>query len=115
VGPRLGDWIFRGDAVGRGPYVLMFGLAALLGTAYLGLVIYLTRNSRAPEPHEAPPLARLLVAHWPGTLVAVAMMMGIAQVVASTFLTRFREDRDLAGISVFFLFYAPTAIVMRLA
>jgi MFS family permease len=115
VGPRIGDWIFRsGDAL-RGDYVLMFALSALLGAVYLGIVVYLTRHSRPPVTGDHLPIGRVLIEHWPGVLVAVAMMMGIGQVVHSTFLTRFRDARDLEGISVFFLFYAPTAILLRLA
>ena len=43
------------------------------------------------------------------------MMMGMALTVPATFLTLFRDHQQLEGIGKFFWFYAPTAIVMRLA
>jgi MFS family permease len=43
------------------------------------------------------------------------MIMGMAQTVPAVFLTLFCDHKQLQGIGTFFWFYAPTAIVMRLA
>jgi MFS family permease len=115
IGPQLGDYIFGGPSLHAYRFALMFTIAAVFCVIYLLLVCYLTRHSTRPAPHEpAPPLLPLLVSHWPGTLVAVATMMGMALTVPSTFLTLFRDERGLDGIGKFFWFYAPTAIFMRL-
>ncbi len=114
LGPQIGDWLFRVIEPGRFQYEVMFLTAGVLGIGYLLIVALLTQHSPRPEPHDPLPLGRMLVEYWPGTLVAVAMMMGLAQVVPFTFLTRLRFERDLSGIGTFFLFYSPTAIVLRL-
>ena len=115
IGPQLGDWIFANDVIQPNRYFVMFVTSAAMDGLYLLLVAYLTRKSVRPAPHEPPPLMRMVVAYWPGTLVAVAMMMGMAQTVPATFLTLFRDHKHLEGIGKFFFFYAPTAIFMRLA
>jgi MFS family permease len=114
LGPQLGDWIFRTGALSEHRFFIMFVTSAAMDAAYLLLVVYMTRHSARPTPHEPPPFGRMLVEFWPGTLVGVAMMMGIAQTVPATFLTLFCVDRHLEGIGKFFWFYAPTAIFMRL-
>jgi MFS family permease len=115
IGPQLGDWMFQSSALYEQRFFLMFALAGLINGAYLLLVAYLTRHSVRPAPHEPAPLFPLLATHWPGTLAAVAMMMGVALAVPATFLTLFRDYQGLDGIGKFFWCYAPTAIVMRLA
>ena len=115
LGPQLGDWIFNNPALRESRFVIMFLVSAAMDCVYLALVIYMTRQSARPLPHDAPPLGQLLMVYWPGTLVAVAMMMGMAQTLVSTFLTLFRDHQHLDGIGKFFWFYAPTAILMRLA
>ena len=114
LGPQIGDWMFPPRHTSHSQYVAMFLTAAAFCVGYCLLVVYLSRHSARPTPHEPPPLGRLLVEYWPGMLLPVAMMMGMAQVVPSTFLTLFRDHLDLDGIGVFFWFYAPIAIVMRL-
>jgi MFS family permease len=113
IGPRLGDWMFESSPTGATRFVLLFSTAAAMIFVYFWMVLYLTRHSTRPAPHEPPALARVLVQYWPGWIVAVAMMMGMALVVPTTFLTRFRDDRGLSGLATFFWFYAPTAILMR--
>jgi MFS family permease len=116
IGPQLGDLMFRAPALHGQRFLLMFALAGGICALYLLLVAFLTRRAARPAPHDPPPpLVPLLVSYWPGTVVAVAMMMGMALTVPSTFLTLFRDQRGLEGIGKFFWFYAPTAIVMRLA
>jgi MFS family permease len=115
IGPQLGDWVFRTAALHEHRFWIMFGLAGAIDAAYMMLVVYLTRHTQRPAPHEPPALLSLLVHHWPGTIAIVAMMMGMALVVPATFLTLFRDYRGLEGIGKFFWFYAPTAILMRLA
>lgn len=115
LGPQIGDWIFRTEALAEHRFVIMFAASAAMDAVYLLLVIYMTRHSVRPSPHEPPPFGRMLVEFWPGTLVGVAMMMGVAQTVPATFLTLFCVDRHVEGIGTFFWFYAPTAILIRLA
>jgi MFS family permease len=113
IGPRLGDWMFELAPLGMTRFVLLFSTAAAMIFVYFWMVLYLTRHTMRPAPHEPPALARVLVQYWPGWIVAVAMMMGMALVVPTTFLTRFRDARGLSGLATFFWFYAPTAILMR--
>jgi MFS family permease len=114
IGPQVGDWLFHLPISSENRFLLMFAMAGSICGAYLMLVAYLTRHEARPEPHDPIPLLPLLANHWPGTIAAVAMMMGVALTVPATFLTLFRDHRGFEGIGTFFVFYAPTAIVMRL-
>jgi MFS family permease len=113
AGPQLGDWIFARFRSGALPYEIMFGVAAGMGVLYFAVAAFLTRVPDPPAARHAVPLTGLLLRYWPGPLVAVAMMMGVGQVVPFTFLTRYAAVRGLGGIGTFFFFYAPTAFVLR--
>lgn len=115
LGSNLGDWILRHTAEGRPQFVALFGGAAGLGLTYLAIVLLITRGQRHVTEHPSPPAYRLLVRHWPGAVVLVALIMGLGISVTTVFLTRFATSRQFEGIGMFFTGYAISAFCFRIA
>jgi MFS family permease len=114
LGSLLGDWILRVIPAGRTQFMVLFGCATLIGLVYLGLVFAVTAGQRHVRPHRTIPAARLLVRHWPGAVVVVAMIMGLGVTVTTVFLTRFATRQSIEGIATFFTGYALSAFVFRM-
>ena len=114
AGPLVGDGIFRLIPAGHARFIALFGVAAVLGCTYFGLVVFLTQGEKHQRPHETPGAHRLIFRYWPGMIVLVAMMMGIGFTVISVFLTRFATFLHLQGIGTFFVGYAMAAFTFRL-
>ena len=113
IGTQAGDAIYNGFAAPDN-FWIMFGGSASLGAIYLLLVMLLTRGM---EPHArpmaTPPVHRLVFRFWPGSVVLVALMMGMNFTVASIFLTRFATSRNIAGIGTYWTVYAIAAFAFR--
>src|SRR5688500_3510257 len=86
----------------------------MLGGGYAGLVLFLTRGQEHVRPADTPPLHRLVVRHWPGNVMLVALGMGLMLAVTTVFLTRFATERNLGGIGPFFVAYAGSAFTFRI-
>ena len=115
TGAQVGDFIFNTWAAPQMRFGLLFGLAAALGVVYLVIIRAITRNDRHDRPESTPAAHRLILRHWPGMIILVAMMMGLSFIVVSVFLTRFSTYRGLGGIGWFFTGYATSAFLFRLA
>jgi MFS family permease len=114
LGSNLGDWILSAVPAGRMQFLSLFGGAAVLGIAYLFIILTLTEGQEHERETPSPPAYRLLFRHWPGMVVAVAMIMGLGVTVTTVFLTRFATQRQIEGIGVFFTGYAISAFVFRM-
>ena len=115
AGSQVGDVIFRMTTDGSMRFYILFGLTAALALIYMGLVLAATKRQTHERPHETPGALRLLYRHWPGMIVVVAMMMGVSFTVTTVFLTRMTTGRGLGGIGTFFLGYAVSAFIFRVA
>ena len=115
LGTQLGDGIFHAFADGRPRFLALFGVATVLGMLYFAIVVFLTRNDVHERPQETPAAHRLILRYWPGNVVYVAVMMGIAFTVTTVFLTRFATERGLGGIGTFFTAFAVSAFTFRIA
>lgn len=115
LGSNLGDVILRIVPDGRPQFLVLFGTAAALGMCYFGIVLTLTYGQRHVVAAPSPPAFRLLVRHWPGMVVLVALVMGLGICVTTVFLTRFATSRHIDGIGTFFTGYAISAFAFRLA
>ena len=115
LGSQLGDLILNAMPAGQPQFLALFGGAAALGVFYLAMVVYLTRHDRHRRPHETPAAHKLIFRYWPGTVVLVAIMMGIGFVVTTVFLTRFASENGLSGIGTFFTGYAISAFIFRVS
>jgi MFS family permease len=121
VGPTLGDWIFAQGAESIVAYRVFFCASALCSLLAGGLMLMVpvtevsSSKPVALMPHDTRGSSQLRViqAHWPGTVLLIAMAFGMASCVHSMFLERLAEARGFENIKVFFLTYAPTAIVLR--
>jgi len=57
---------------------------------------------------------RVIVRHWPGTVLLVGVVFSMVFCLQSMYLERLAEARGFKDIKVFFLVYAPTAMTLRL-
>jgi MFS family permease len=115
AGSILGDLILNSMPPGQARFLALFGGAAVLGVFYLSIIVHLTRRDVHRRPQETPPIHRLLLRYWPGSVLLVAIMMGVGFAATTVFLTRFATYRGLHGIGMFFTGYAVSAFCFRVA
>jgi hypothetical protein len=99
-----------------GPRVFetLFGTTAALGIAYLGVILFLTRDDVHIRPAQTHAAHHLLFRYFPGPVLLVAMMMGVGFVVTTVFLTRHVTVLGLPGVRTFFTGYAVSAFIIRM-
>jgi MFS family permease len=114
LGSNIGDWIYHAVPPGRPQFWALFGGATVIGLAYLAVILMLTHGQKHERTEPSPPAFRLMFRHWPGMVVAVAMIMGLGITVTTVFLTRFATSRHIEGIGVFFTGYALSAFAFRI-
>jgi MFS family permease len=114
LGSNLGDLILLFVSHPRTQFLMLFGGAGLIGLFYLAVVIALTRGEAVQQKPASPMALRLMIRHWPGTVVLAAMTMGLGVTATQTFLTRFATSHKIEGIGLFFTGYAISAFVFRL-
>lgn len=112
-GASLGDGIFAIYPLGDARFTALFGTAAGLGVLYLAVIAWLTRSHLHIPPQNAPAALRLLVHYWPGSVVLVAVTLGMGLGVTTVFLTRFATQLKVPGIRTFFTAYAIVALIFR--
>jgi predicted MFS family arabinose efflux permease len=114
IGPTLGDAIFaRGTDEIRFYYIFFFTTAAASALA-TGLATTLRVSDLSVEHRSTwGASARVVFRHWPGLVLLIGIVFSMAQTVPSSFLERMAEERGFKDIKLFFLAYAPTAIVLR--
>ena len=113
LGPILGEAILRTGPNETPSFHLFFTIGAafaLLGT----LFVLINRPPASPPiPKHRPSFLKLMVRHWPGPLAVMGVCLAIAQTIPVMFIERFIKSRDLPGVTMFFIAYAPTAILLR--
>ncbi|MFK7820994.1 MAG: MFS transporter [Planctomycetaceae bacterium] len=112
-GSQLCDLVGR-TFDGRTESLVAFGCVAGLATVYLILVTIITRNDVHSRPADTPGPHRLILRHWPGPVVIVALLMGMYFIIPSVFLTRFSTHRGLGGIALYWTCYSMTAFAVRI-
>ncbi len=115
LGPQLADAVFRLPLSPWWQYKALFGLAAALAFLELAIVLVAVAQPSAAWHTRRPelPLVNVLLRFFPSTVVPVTLLMGAAQSVVFTFLTRFVAARGLQGIGPFFAIYALWALCVR--
>lgn len=113
VGTQLGD-LFCGTAtVSRFQVNVLFVISAAFGAAAFGFAWLATRGQTAPPARRRPPVLWILRRYQPGTILLVSAAMGVSLGLPTTFLRTYAADLGITRIGLFFLVYAPTAIVTR--
>lgn len=125
-GPALGDWIFQGPSESPWSYHIFFTASAGL-SALAGLTIHRLRTGPGSPDFEATyaPRAvgpavtaraqwRVVLQHWPGTILLVGLVFHMAFTIQMSFLERVADERGFHDIKLFFLAYCPSAIVLRI-
>lgn len=115
AGPVLSDWLASGGATGGQVVTRMFWTSG--GLAFAGAVTawWATRESTTPKRRRRPHLGRVIPRYMPLVLACAAAAMGAGFNVPMTFLRPFAVAQKLAGVGTFFVVYASTAFVARLA
>ncbi|MEX0677150.1 MAG: MFS transporter [Pirellulales bacterium] len=116
VGPMLGDLFCGHDPITRTDLNAMFLVAAGLGIVSFFCAALATR--REPKPtrrHRRPPMLWLLWRYHPGSVMMLAVVMGIGLVIPTTFLPTFIEQHNIKYTGTFFLVYAGTAFLARIS
>lgn len=125
AGPTLGDWIFAGNLDSVVPFRVFFSASAVCSLLAGGVMLL----ARLPRPVGRPPTLsvssvsprsrapsqlKIVLGHWPGAILLVSVVFGIAFSFQSMFLERLAEERGFKDIKLFFLIYCPTAMLLRL-
>ncbi len=129
LGPTLGDLILNDIGDSTTPYRIFF-LASALFSLLAGVVmlalripptdstaeVRCTSRGEADTPTasaETESQISVIIKHWPGSILLIGVVFSLAFCLQMTFLERLAETRGFGNIKVFFLVYAPTAIVLR--
>lgn len=115
LGPQLGDLLCGHASITRADLDTMFYVAAALGAVSLAGAELATRGEPKPRRRRRPPLVWLLRKYHPGSVLLLAVVMGVGLVVPTTFLPTFIKGLNLEHTGTFFLVYAGTAFLARLS
>jgi MFS family permease len=115
LGPVVGDFFCGHDPITRADLNGMFLVAAGLGVVSLFCSEFATRHEPPPRRRRKPPTLWLLRRYFPGSVMVLAIVMGIGLVIPTTFLPTFIEHHHIENTGTFFLMYAGTAFLARLA
>lgn len=124
AGPALGDWIFAGPGDSSAPYHLFFTGSAVASLLSGGMVWFMRDEparladaglTASLSPSTGTSQLAVIRAHWPGMIVLVGFVFASIWCLVSLYLERLAEARGFHDIKLFFFFYAPTAIFLRLA
>ncbi len=124
LGPTLGDWVFAGATDTILPYRIFFsasaGFSLIAGAIVLFVRLPTPRDQMAALPRDAAGPAstsqlQIIRRHWPGVVLIIGVVFMMSFCWQSVFLERLAEARGFKDVKVFFLVYAPTAMLLRLA
>lgn len=121
IGPLLGDLMLGAEMRSRGDFLLLFSVAALGNLLTVLLVIQL----RAPESKSQPTRLTLREfisatrSYWPGTILLIDLVFGLAMAIPFGFLASFIDQVGLRIPSVsvmglYFWCYAGAGILLRI-
>ncbi len=114
LGPMIGDLIFSQYSEANGRFTIFFCTAAalmLVSLAFASCVIIPEINQTASDREN---FFRVVKRHKPGPIVIMAVCLAMVQTIPVMFIEGFVHTRNLTGVTLFFLAYSPTAIVLRI-
>jgi MFS family permease len=131
IGPTVGDWIFAETTTTITPYRVFFSASAVFSLLAAGAMMLISSpsftNAAGGAPVDEPHLAgeargdgpkfsqlRIILKHWPGAILLIGIVFSMVFCLQLSFLERLAEARGFKDIKVFFLVYAPTAMLLRI-
>ncbi|HEV3138529.1 MAG TPA: MFS transporter [Pirellulales bacterium] len=115
LGPQLGDYFCGHPDLTRGDLDAMFYVAAALGSLSLICAEFGTRGEARPRRRRRPPLVWLLRRYHPGSVMLLGVVMGVSFVLPTTFLPTYTQELGIPRTGYFFIVYASTAFLARMA
>lgn len=115
VGPVIGDYFCGHAPITRTDLNQMFLVAAALGVLSFFCAEFATRHDPPPRRRRKPPTAWLFRRYFPGSVMVLAIVMGIGLTIPTAFLPAFIEQHNIENTGTFFLMYAGTAFLARIA
>ncbi len=115
LGPQLGDFLCGHEPITRADLDTMFYVAAALGAVSLLGAELATRGDVVPRRHRRPGVLWLLRRYHPGSVLLLGVVMGVGLVLPTTFLPTYTQQLDIPRTGTFFVVYACTAFVARVA
>ena len=115
IGPTIGDWVFSSDTTLLSTYQRFFTISAAFMAAGCLMILnvkFRQRPEHPPDPSDHP--LNVVRKHWPGTILLVGLVFSMTFTIPSVYLERLAAERGFDDIMLFFLCYAPTAIVLRI-
>ncbi|MFQ5591588.1 MAG: MFS transporter [Phycisphaerae bacterium] len=129
IGPTLGDWIFSGKGDPLTAHHIFFTASAVFSLLAGGLMMLAPAPAalqRFDLPLTAPrgsgggasgapvSMFRVIIAHWPGSILLVGVVFSMVFCLQIAFIERLADQRGFNDVKAFFLVYCPTAMVLRI-
>lgn len=114
LGPIIGDEIFSFYANSEARFTIYFGTAAAIMFASLACASCVRVPEIIQSVDARENFFRVVMQHKPGPIVIMAVCLALVQTVPIMFIEPFVNERNLGGVTAFFLAYSPTAIVLRI-
>ncbi|TWT61988.1 MFS transporter [Rubinisphaera italica] len=114
LGSQLGDVVlqFTPDSLLR--HSVLLGTSSVMAGVYLVIVAMITRHERMELQRDSPAAWPLLKRYWPGWVVIVGIMIGMAFACSTVFIARYATTLGLKGVGTYFTAYAVSAFIVRL-
>lgn len=115
IGPVISDWLGRHGNVNEQMVRSMFEVAFCLSVAAFVATWLATRGSIVPTRHHRPPILSVVAQYQPWLLSLTAAAMGAGFSIPMTFLRPFASETKLDGVALFFVVYALSGFIVRIA
>lgn len=114
LGAQIGDLLFHAHPIERWHVDRMFLCAALLAACSIVFAWLATQGEQRPRQRKRVPIFRVLREYQPGVVLLIGVASGIGLGLPQTFLRAYATELEIKHIGLFFLVYAPAAIVTRI-
>ncbi|HNO76833.1 MAG TPA: MFS transporter [Phycisphaerae bacterium] len=114
AGPMIGDWIFSTYSEADGRFTIFFLTAAALMLVSLAFASCLKVPEVKQAQSDRESFFHVVWRHKPGPIVIMAFCLAMVQTIPVMFIEGFVNARKLDGVTMFFLAYSPTAILLRI-
>ncbi|WP_339743274.1 MFS transporter [uncultured Rubinisphaera sp.] len=114
LGSQMGDIFLRFTPDSLLRHGVLLGTSAIMGGIYLIIVTFITRHEKSQHQRDSPAAWPLLKRYWPGWVVIVGIMIGMAFACSTVFIARYATTLGLKGVGTYFTAYAVSAFIVRI-